>query len=64
MFRSKSPYYLEQGQPVMVPRAPTEGFVRIHAKPGGFLGVGEVQDDGRIGPRRLLRAPDAGNAPE
>ena len=57
-------YYLEQGQPVMVPHAPTEGFVRIHAKPGGFLGVGEVQDDGRIGPRRLLRAPLGGNALE
>ena len=50
-------YYLEQGQPVMVPHAPTSGFVRIYARPGRFLGVGEVQDDGRIAPRRLLRAP-------
>ena len=49
-------YYLEQGQAVMVPHAPTSGFVRIYAKPGRFLGVGEVQDDGRIAPRRLLRA--------
>ena len=53
-------YYLEQGQPVMVPHAPTEGFVRIYARPGHFVGVGEVQEDGRIAPRRLLRAPDGG----
>ncbi len=55
-------YYLEQGQAVMVPHAPTEGFVRIHAKPGHFLGVGEVQEDGRIAPRRLLRAPAGADA--
>lgn len=57
-------YYLEQGQPVMVPHAPTEGFVRIHAKSGQFLGVGEVQDDGRIAPRRLLRVPAGGRVAE
>jgi len=57
-------YYLEQGQPVMVPHAPTEGFVRIYARPGHFLGVGEVQDDGRIAPRRLLRSPAGGGVAE
>lgn len=57
-------YYLEQGQPVLVPHAPTEGFVRIHAKPGRFLGVGEVQDDGRIAPRRLLHARPVGGDSE
>ena len=55
-------YYLEQGQPVMVPHAPTDGFVRLYAKSGHFLGVGEVQDDGRIAPRRLLRIPHGGGA--
>ena len=53
-------WYLEQGQPVMVPHAPTEGLVRIYARPGHFLGVGEVQDDGRIAPRRLLGASARG----
>ena len=47
-------YYLRQGQPVMVPHAPTEGWVRIYANQQRFLGVGEVLDDGRIAPRRLL----------
>ncbi|HSG88681.1 MAG TPA: tRNA pseudouridine(55) synthase TruB [Pseudomonadales bacterium] len=51
-------YYLSKGQPVIVPRAPTEGWVRIHEDvadgPSRFLGVGEVLDDGRIAPRRLV----------
>ena len=50
-------YYLSKGQPVIVPRAPTRGWVRIHEDANGgsrFLGVGEVLDDGRIAPRRLV----------
>ncbi len=47
-------YYVRQGQPVMVPHAPTRGWVRLSAASHGFLGVGEVLDDGRIAPRRLI----------
>ena len=47
-------FYLRKGQPVLVPHAPTEGWVRIHSERAGFMGVGEVLDDGRIAPRRLL----------
>ncbi len=47
-------YYVRQGQPVMVPHAPTRGWVRLSAASRGFLGVGEVLDDGRIAPRRLI----------
>ena len=47
-------YYLRQGQPVMVPHAPTEGWVRIYVDEERFIGVGEVLDDGRIAPRRLV----------
>lgn len=53
-------YYLRQGQPVMVPQAPTGGWVRLcQLLEGGstrFLGVGEVMDDGRVAPRRLVGA--------
>jgi tRNA pseudouridine55 synthase len=49
-----STYYIKQGQPVLVPKAPTEGWVRLYDEDGGFLGVGEVEDDGRIAPRRLM----------
>lgn len=49
-------YYLRKGQPVMVPHAPTQGWVRIYADRHRFLGVGEVLDDGRIAPRRLVNS--------
>jgi tRNA pseudouridine55 synthase len=48
-------FYLRQGQPVMVPHAPTEGWVKLFKRDRDFIGVGEVLDDGRIAPRRLLR---------
>jgi len=47
-------FYLQQGQAVLVPRAPTEGLVRLHDPSGVFLGVGEILDDGRVQPKRLL----------
>lgn len=47
-------WHLRQGQPVRVPRAPTTGWVRLRAEDERFLGVGEVLDDGRIAPRRLI----------
>lgn len=49
-------YYLRRGQPVLVPHAPTEGWVRIFAGGDRFVGVGEVLDDGRVAPRRLMNA--------
>ena len=49
-------YYLRRGQPVLVPHAPTEGWVRIFAGGDRFVGIGEVLDDGRVAPRRLMSA--------
>lgn len=51
-------YYVRQGQPVIVPHAPTSGWVRlseiIDETSTRFIGVGEVLDDGRVAPRRLV----------
>lgn len=47
-------YYLLQGQPVVVPHAPTDGWVRLYKGDDRFLGMGEILDDGRVAPRRLL----------
>jgi tRNA pseudouridine55 synthase len=51
-------YYLRKGQPVLVAHAPNSGWVRLSEvlEPGvtRFLGVGEVLDDGRVAPRRLV----------
>lgn len=49
-----SAYYLRQGQAVQVPGAPTQGRVAIYGPGGRFLGVGEILEDGRVGPKRLL----------
>ena len=46
-------FYLRQGQPVQVPKAPARGMVRLSLENGEFLGVGEILDDGRVAPRRL-----------
>lgn len=51
-------YYVRRGQPVLVPKAPTEGLVRIRQEDGIFLGIGEVLDDGRVTPRRLMVLDD------
>jgi tRNA pseudouridine55 synthase len=48
-------YYLGQGHAVVVPHAPTHGLVRLYNRERQFLGVGEVLDDGRIAPRRLVK---------
>ncbi|MDH5483847.1 MAG: tRNA pseudouridine(55) synthase TruB [Gammaproteobacteria bacterium] len=48
-----SAYYLKLGQPVQVARAPTDGWVRIYDETH-FIGVGEIQDDGRVAPKRMM----------
>lgn len=54
-------YYLRQGQPVIVPHAPSSGWVRlaeiVDDESTRFIGVGEVLDDGRVAPRRLVVRP-------
>ena len=47
-------YYMRMGQPVLIPRAPTEGWVRLYDKAGEFMGVGAILDDGKVQPKRLL----------
>lgn len=51
--------YLKQGQPVQIAKAPTTGWVRIFSESPesdteAFIGVGEIMEDGRIAPRRLV----------
>ena len=47
-------FYIRQGQPVLVPNAPCDGMVRVALETGEFLGIGEILDDGRVAPRRLI----------
>jgi len=48
--------YVNQGQAVQVPHAPLEGFVRMMVSDTNeFIGVGEIDADGKVAPRRLVR---------
>ncbi len=47
-------YFLQQGQAVFVPHAPTHGFVCIYGGDDHFLGIGHILDDGRVAPKRLM----------
>lgn len=50
--------YFKQGQAVQVAKAPEAGWLRIfsevESKDPVFLGVGEILEDGKIAPRRLV----------
>jgi tRNA pseudouridine55 synthase len=50
-----SSFYLRQGNPVLVPDSPKEGLLILKNKKGEFLGVGEVDSNGKIAPRRLIK---------
>lgn len=49
-------HYLCRGQPVSVRHSHRPGWVRLYAGPSRFLGMGQILDDGRVAPRRLLLA--------
>ena len=51
-----SAYYLQQGQAIQIARAPTSGLVCLFKGEDVFLGIGQILDDGRVAPKRLLRA--------
>lgn len=50
-------FYLKSGNPVMVPHLPTQGLVRLFSEDAEFIGIGEILEDGRVAPRRLLKLP-------
>jgi len=48
-------YYIQQGQALQVPQAPTQGLVRLYDRDKEkFLGVGHILSDGRVAPKRLI----------
>jgi tRNA pseudouridine55 synthase len=48
-------HFVRHGQPVLVPRAPANGWVRIYQGDTSFIGVGEIDDSGRVAPRRIFQ---------
>lgn len=47
-------FYLCNGNPVQVPGAPARGWVKLLGPEQEFIGVGEIEDDGKVAPRRLI----------
>lgn len=48
-------YYWLHGQPVRVPEAPLNTYIRVRDHQGRFIGIGEVANDGRLAPKRLIQ---------
>lgn len=48
-------YYWQNGQPVRAPGAPVSGMVRVYSHQQEFIGVAEIDEDGLVAPRRLIR---------
>ena len=51
---SLAAHYLKQGQPVSMQHGLPPGWVRLYEADKRFIGMGQVEDDGRVAPRRLL----------
>lgn len=48
-----SSVYFKNGNPVRTSGAPLEGLVRVtEGENGKFIGMGEIDDEGRVAPRR------------
>jgi tRNA pseudouridine55 synthase len=47
-------YFVKKGQAVVVPHAPSHGYVKLYSEEAIFMGIGHILDDGRVAPRRLV----------
>lgn len=53
-----SAYYLLQGQAVWVPGNIPDSFLRVYDESGHFLGMGMLDAEGRVAPKRLIKKSD------
>ena len=52
-------HYIKFGNPVRVSGVPKEGWVRLYEADGErFIGLGEIDPDGNVAPRRLMLPPE------
>lgn len=51
---SDSVFYLQQGQAVWQSGVVPQGLLRLYSEQQQFLGLGELQGDGKIAPKRLI----------
>lgn len=60
---SHAAYYLRQGQAVSAQHGHAPGWVRLYDQHNQFLGMGEILDDGRVAPRRLVVETNGADSP-
>ena len=53
-----SAYYLLQGQTIWKSGVKIDGYFRVYHENGRFLGLGELDADGKVAPKRLLAIRD------
>lgn len=51
-----SSFFWQNGQPVRAPGAPASGLLRVYNHLQEFIGIAEIDDDGQVAPRRLVRS--------
>ena len=49
-------FYIQRGQAVQVPDSPLNGKVRLLMEAFDFIGIGEIAEQGRVAPKRLVVA--------
>ncbi|MCH9699026.1 MAG: tRNA pseudouridine(55) synthase TruB [Gammaproteobacteria bacterium] len=49
--------YFRQGQAVWLPRLPSKGWLRVYDHNRAFIGIAEINSEGRLAPRRLMVDP-------
>ncbi|MEA3291759.1 MAG: tRNA pseudouridine(55) synthase TruB [Pseudomonadota bacterium] len=52
-------FYFCRGQSVRAADLPAKGWVRVYSEGAGFLGLGEITDDHRVAPKKLMRPAKA-----
>lgn len=53
-----SAFYLLQGQAVWLPGKIPDSFLRVYEEDGRFLGMGQLDEEGRVAPKRLIKKSD------
>lgn len=54
ILEESSVFYMLRGNAVQVASSPLGGIVRMYTDTNDFIGIGEMLDDGRVGPKRLI----------
>jgi len=54
VLNSNLAFYIQQGQPIQVADAPESGGIRLMTEDNQFLGIGEINEDGMVAPKRLI----------